>query len=607
MRSRVASSAQRLPPPKPYAPPVSVASHGTSDGVNAAAQGTIDRRSDPRRGLLTRVGLALTAVGIASAAVDRRSLAGSTPDVPLAVGFAMFVGILLFASLRRPPRGLVWLALGLVGLIYVMAAAELASSVLGMTSYILFALGATLFTAPHLRPLMVAAFALWTPALWLFGPNDAVEELPVPLRLAAVFALAFTVYAIGDPRGVHPSDRLRRAGYGLLAIACVAASIGRSLVVSSVGIAPGEALAVTTAFALPLLSYAKMRRETRELIVTALALTTFALVGLGYIVGKGYHTDVVAAVHRAAELFVSGQNPYAVFDLPQALARFNLDPQLATHLENGSVVHTFNYPAMSFLLLAPFVALGLQDVRWVYLIETLLIAVIAIRQLRTAWRSMALVTVIGNEIITRQWILAGIDPSWALYLIVAWLLRKRHAWSAIFLGLAIADRQPAWFVAPFFILAIAQRFGPRVAVRTAAVALLTAVLVNAPFLIGDPARAIAGILAPVFAPLVSGGVGLMRYGASDVGPALPRLAYTALSLGAIAGLLVLLWKRPRSLAGAPLVWPLLPLYLAWRSNQNYFAASPLFAFIADDELAEDPDQAPEPGAPLSAREAGPAG
>ena len=577
------------------------------NSVNAAAPGTIDRRTDPRGGLVTRVGLVLTAVGIASAAVDRRSLAGSTPDVPLAVGFGMFVGILLFASLRRPPRGLVWLALGLVGLIYVMAAAELASSVLGMISYILFALGATLFTAPHLRPLMVAAFALWTPALWLFGPSEALAQLPAELRIGAVVVLAFTVFAIADPRRVHPSDRLRRSGYGLLAIACVAASMGRSLVVSSTGIAPGQTLAVLAAIALPVLSYVKMRRETRELIVTGLALATFAFVGLGYIVGKGYHTDVVVAAHRATELFVSGQNPYAVFDLPQALERFNLDPQLATHLENGSVVHTFNYPALAFLTLAPFVALGLQDVRWVYLIETLLIAVIAIRQLRTAWRSMALVTVVGNEIITRQWILAGIDPAWALFLIVAWLLRRRHIISAIVLGLAIADRQPAWFVAPFFILAIAQRFGTREALRTLAIAALTAVLVNAPFLIGEPSRAIASILAPVLAPLVSGGVGLMRYGASDVGPALPRLAYTALSLGAIAGLLFLLWKRPRSLAGAPLVWPLLPLYLAWRSNQNYFAASPLFAFIADDELAEDPDEAPEPGAPLSAREAGPAG
>jgi len=246
---------------------------------------------------------------------------------------------------------------------------------------------------------------------------------------------------------------------------------------------------------------------------------------------------------------------------------------------------------MSFLQLVPWVWLGLTDIRWVYLIETMLIAAVAMRQLRSTWRSMALATVIGSEIITRQWILAGIDPSWALYLVIAWMLRSRRVISSILLGLAIADRQPAWFVAPFFLLAILQRYGARPALRALAIAAVTATLVNAPFLIGDPARAIGGMLAPVLAPLVSGGVGLMRYGASDIGPAFPRIVYTALSLTAMAGLLVLLWRRPRSLSGAPLVWPLLPLYLAWRSNQNYFAASPLFALIADDELAEDPKDA----------------
>jgi hypothetical protein len=542
------------------------------------------------------VGLVLAATGIASAAIDRRSLAGTTPDVPLAVGFGMLVAILLLASFKRPPRVSSWLALASVALIYILAAAELASSVIGMVSYLLLALAATLFTAPHLRPLVVGAFALWTPALWLFGPTDALAQLPAELRLAAVFALAFTVAVIADPRRAHPSDRLRRAGYGILAIACVAASMARSLVVSSPGFAPGEVLAIICAFGLPALSYVRIRPARRELIATGLALLTFSFVGLGYIVGKSYHTDVVAAVHRATELLISGQNPYAVFDLPQALARFNLDPELATHLENGSVVHTFNYPAMSFLQLVPWVWMGLTDIRWVYLIETLLIAVVAIRQLRPVWRSMALATVIGSEIITRQWILAGVDPSWALYLLLAWMLRSRRVASSILLGLAIADRQPAWFVAPFFLLAILQRYGGRAAVRAFAIASVTAVAVNAPFLFGDPARAIGGMLAPVLAPLVSGGVGLMRYGASDIGPAFPKLVYTALSLTAMAALLVLLWRRPRSLGGAPLVWPLLPLYLAWRSNQNYFAASPLFALVADDELAEDPKDALPDGA-----------
>lgn len=555
---------------------------------------TNERRTDPRRGVITRVGLVLAATGIGSAAIDRRSLAGTTPDVPLAVGFGMLVGLLLLATFRRPMRGSSWVALACVALIYVLAAAELASSLIEMTSYVLFALAATLYTAPHLRPLAVAAFALWTPALWLFGQTDAREQLPAELRLAAVFALVFTIVAIADPRRTHPSDRLRHAGYGILAIACVSLSIGASLVVSSPGFEPGEVLATICAFGLPALSFVRMRPARRELLATALALLTFALVGLGYILGKSYHTDVVAAVHRATELFISGHNPYAVFDLPEALAHFGLEPELATHLESGAVVHTYNYPAMSFLQLAPVVWLGLTDIRWVYLIETMLIAIVAISQLRSTWRSMALATVIGSEVITRQWVLAGIDPSWALYLLVAWMLRSRRILSSILLGLAIADRQPAWFVAPFFLLAILERYGARAAARALAIAAVTAILVNAPFLVGDPARAIGGMLAPVLAPLVSGGVGLMRYGASDIGPAFPRIVYTALSLTAMVGLLVLLWRRPRSLSGAPLVWPLLPLYLAWRSNQNYFAAAPLFAFIADDELAERPDEPARP-------------
>jgi hypothetical protein len=51
----------------------------------------IERRSDPRLGVALRVGLALTATGIASAGLGRRALTGSGADVPLAVAFACFV------------------------------------------------------------------------------------------------------------------------------------------------------------------------------------------------------------------------------------------------------------------------------------------------------------------------------------------------------------------------------------------------------------------------------------------------------------------------------------------------------------------------------------
>ena len=558
-----------------------------------------ERRTDPRRGVVARVGLVVIATGIVSAAIDRRAIAGVVPDVPLAVAFGLFLALILMATFRRPMPGATWIAFAAFALMYFVQATEIHANVEGILSYVLFALGATLMTAPYLRPLMIGAFAMWTAALWVYGPTGLIDELPIPVRIAAIVALAYTVVAIADPRKMHPSDRLRRAGYGVLALSCVTGSIARHLVVHSVGIAPGEATALVVSVVLPAITYVRMPAPRREAIATGLALLAFAFTCVAFIVGKSYHVDAVVAPHRAAELLLAGKDVYATFDLPEAIARFGLDPELATHLQNGEVMHTYNYPAMSFLVVTPFVALGINDIRWVYAGEVMIMAILAISHLRVAWRSFALATVIGNGIIARQWVLAGIDPSWALFVLIAWILRARRWWPAVFMGLAIADRQPAWFVAPFFFLAIAREAGWREALRRAGVAVVVALAVNVPFWLGNPARAIGGVLAPLLGPLVSDGVGLMRYGEAGVLPLLPREAYTALSLLALVGLLVLLWRRPRSLAGAPLVWPFLPLYFAWRSLQNYFAAAPLFALVADDELAD--DSANRPGA----AEAGP--
>src|SRR2546427_9672516 len=80
---------------------------------------TVERRFDPRLGVAMRVGLALTATGIASAGLGRRALSGSGADVPLAVAFGCFVIVLMLATLQRPPRASVWIALGLTPRVYV--------------------------------------------------------------------------------------------------------------------------------------------------------------------------------------------------------------------------------------------------------------------------------------------------------------------------------------------------------------------------------------------------------------------------------------------------------------------------------------------------------
>jgi len=545
---------------------------------------TVERRFDPRLGVAMRVGLALTATGIASAGLGRRALSGSGADVPLASAFGCFVIVLLLATLQRPPRASVWIALALTAGVYVATANALAETPLGMTLYLAAAALATWRTATHLRPFTVAAFALWTPALDVFA-SPAIAVLPTPVLIAAMFALAYTVLVLVDPSRVHPSDRLRRVGFGLVAIAIMAALFDRHLAVGSSGLAPDDMFAIVVAFALPLLAYARWRPTVRDLIATLVVLTTFALVGLACIIAVPYHADAVAALHRAAELFLNGQDPYAVFDLPEALARFHMDPLLATHLDDGSVVHTYNYPALSFLVVAPFVALGLGDVRWVFLVEVLILGLVATSRLRLAWRPMALATIVGNAIVLRQQILAGIDPTWVLLTVASWLAVRRAWLSSILLGLAFAARQTAWFVAPFYVAVVWQRWGWREAVRRAVIAGAVTLVVNLPFLFIAPQRFIEGVSAPILGPLEPDGVGLVRFGLAGIGPFLSRGTYGALALVVFAALLFVFVRWRRAVTSAPLVWPFVPLYFAWRSLQNYFVLATLFVLIADDELA----------------------
>ncbi len=545
---------------------------------------TVERRSDPRLGVALRVGLALIATGIASAGLGRRALSGSGADVPLAIAFGCFVILLALASLQRPPRISPWIGLAFVVVVYGATAVALAASPLGMVAYLAASAFATWRTPSHLRAFTVAAFALWTPALGIFASRD-MSVLPTPVLVAAMFALAYTVAVLVDPSRVHPSDRLRRFGFGIVAIATMGALFDRHLAVGSTGLAPDDLLGIVVAVGVPLLAHVRMRPSTRDLIATGLVLTTFALVGLACLSVVPYHADAVAAVHRMAEIFVSGQDPYAVFDLPEALAAFQMVPELATHVDGGGVLHTYNYPALSFLVVAPFVALGLGDIRWIYLAEIVVLAIVALSRLRLAWRPMALVTIVGNAIVLRQPILAGIDPTWALLVVGAWLALRRAWLSPILLGLAFAARQTAWFVAPFYLALVWQRSGRREAVRRGLIAAAIALAVNVPFLVRAPERFIDGVMAPILGPLEADGVGLVRFGLAGIVPLLPRVAYGVLALVAFAALLAAFLRWRPSVTSAPLLWPFLPLYFAWRSLQNYFVLAPLLVFVADEELA----------------------
>ena len=436
-----------------------------------------------------------------------------------------------------------------------------------------------------------------TAALSVATMLGAVEPRPGVI-LAAGFAvyLGLTVWSV-LARPARTAGAADHGRYGLLALAAAAglALADRHLVVASRGLAPDD-IAIGVTIVVCLVLAARAPRLAGRPLVTGLALAAYALVCVSLVSGTRYHSDAVANVHRAAELVLAGADPYRAIDTYESLDRFGLDRGLVTNLEDGTPLRSFNYPALAFLVPAPAVALGLADVRVLYVVLLLLATLAATACCAEAWRPYVVASVMGNVVIARQYVLAGIDPTWAILLGASLLVLRRAGQrrssrslllSAALLGLAAASRQPPWFVAPFVLAAVWHDHGGAAGRRYAAIALAAFLVPALPFLVTAPAAYVGGMLAPILLPLEPHGIGLVRLGAEGLLPLLPRGAYTALALAALLAAFLVAQRRRPVLIGLPAL-ALAPLYLGWRALQNYFAFAGIFAVlaVADDDKDE---------------------
>ena len=533
---------------------------------------------------LLRAALALTATGIVSAASIRHVLEEGGADLAFAIGYAFYLSVILIATPRHPPRWSPLLAFGLAALTYAWAVFSLNGNPFALALYFIAAVLGYIATPATFRPLTVAAFALWTPALRFFGPDPLAGAFPPLLAFAAVLSLINLVASLLDRSARDPEESFRRIGLGLLAVATVSTVVERHLVVESIVIAPDDVMALIVVGTLPILAVVRLRPSTRDALATGLALATFVLAAMALFLGKSYHVDAVTVPHVAAQELLAGHDPYTVFDLPTALAQFGINPNLVTHYEDGSVMHALNYPALNFLLVTPFIALGLTDIRWIYLVEIVALILVLLRKVRIPWRPLVSAGIVGNTVTMRQSILAGIDPTWWVLLTVAWIFVDSRWLSPVAVGLAIASRQPAWFAVPFYLLAMWKRNGRAEALRRTAIIAVVALLPNLPFIIDNPSAFFDSVGTPMLGALAPSGVGFVRLGLDGPLPLLPRAAYGVLAAVSLVTMLAVLWRFWRSVPIGAVIFPFVPLYLAWRSLQNYFGSVALLAMAGDDEL-----------------------
>ena len=422
------------------------------------------------------------------------------------------------------------------------------------------------------------------------------------LRIAAVAVAGAALYEAGIVNG---SVQLRPSPLGALFTTLAIAAAFVLLAMALTGTGRGDATAAAPdGYSLPMRA-------------TFLLVSVLAVVGLGWLRGipapplhdqTPYHNDAIALNECAALLVLRGEDPYRRLDLFECYGERGIGADRTTPLRRGafSEVRVYpteeeldaawtarqrggwsediefqwrpSYPALSILLILPWVALG-WDANVLYVLCLLAAMALVIVRAPPGLRPFALTGLLAAVSLTAFTVGGSADLLYALPLVAAWLWRERR-WSAVPFAIALAVKQLAWFFAPFYLLQVAARLGWREAAVRLAVAGGIFVAVNAPFLLWDARSWLLGVVGPVAEPMFPRGAGLVFLSANGVLPLFPATAYLALETVVGIAALAVAWRARHSSPELGVVLAMLPLFFAWRSLFSYFFLLPLFALAA---------------------------
>ncbi|MGD9143693.1 MAG: hypothetical protein PVG61_07600 [Dehalococcoidia bacterium] len=314
----------------------------------------------------------------------------------------------------------------------------------------------------------------------------------------------------------------------------------------------------------------------------------------------GYN-DATSLSHQAAQNLLDGKNPYEEANIIAAMIEYNGEIDKITPLREGrfadvfpyptleqleqfwedvsltpeqtpvEIESKFNYPAGGFLLPAPFLAIGIDDFRFIYII--LLVPVIAyvIYKLPSRYRIHFIIAMVAS---LELWNSLAAGETGFLYfpfLFLGWILYKKNWWaSALFLAGAIVIKQLAWFVLPFYLILIFRTKGWRQMALSLLIIATVFFAANGYFLAKDPGLWINSVAAPVTDNMFPLGVGIVSIVSGGYADIQSPLIFTILELAvAVAAVLWYFFKCYRY-PETGLLLSVLPLFFAWRSLWGYF-------------------------------------
>jgi len=355
----------------------------------------------------------------------------------------------------------------------------------------------------------------------------------------------------------------------------------------------------------------------QRIVLVCVVLTSIAggvefgrSIALSFFMPPQYSNDGTSLDTNAAKLLVQGHNPYTDSNIITILRQFPIEPYWTTPLRVGqfanrlqypsmsefrSVLDTdlkagyapefeskVSYPALSFLTLVPLISLNIFNVLAFYLLCYIALVAIAWKVVRPELRPWVLLLSLANVSMWTSVAGGNLDVFNILLIVLAWLLRERGWWSALFLGLALASKQISWFFVPFYAMMVWRQYNFMEAARRLTIAGGVALAINIPFILWNPQAWIAGVMAPMSDPMFPMGVGIISLSSTPLLPFLPQTVYSVLELGTMLIAMAYYWRLCKERPEAAMLLAVIPLFFAWRSLSSYFycAAFPLFMLMA---------------------------
>jgi hypothetical protein len=313
------------------------------------------------------------------------------------------------------------------------------------------------------------------------------------------------------------------------------------------------------------------------------------------------YNDATALCHQATENLIDGYNPYAKANVVTAILQFNGAYDKLTPLREGSFADAFpypepealeqvwleasanpeqvpvelesklGYPAGCFLLPAPFILSGIGDIRIIYLI------LILVALAYVVWKipgNLRLLFIAAVAISLEIWNSIAAGETGSLYfpfLLLAWILPRKHLWlSAVFMGVAAATKQVAWFFMPFYLILIWRTMNIKRMLSVLAVVAAVFAAFNAPFIISNPGLWLTSLIAPMTDNLFPLGVGIISLVSGGFLDIQSPLIFSILELAVSILAVVWYFRNCRRYPNSGPLLAMLPLFFAWRSLWPYF-------------------------------------